>query len=379
MAKNKFVHIGYTHNSNDMRIYLKECRSLSKYPNSEVIYVTSNKNDESESRTTADGIKIIIIPTINKRFVRIIKYLLDLKKLLLDLDADIYHIHEPWLLPLVRCLKKKKKKVIFDSHEFYYEQFKGRGGKLAGITAEVYSKYEKRICKKLDAVIYPCTLNGENVFEKKCKRTLKIDNYVILNDAISFNDYSCKDFEATLCYAGTLSKSRGITELIEAAFKANAKLILAGNFESNKYRAELEALEAYCMVDYRGYCTQKEIDEIYSKCMIGVTSLLQSGQYYVVDNISTKTYEYMQKKMPVIINDSPYVKKMLEKYGFGICVNFSNVDDIVEAINYIKNNPKIAQKMGEEGRKAIVEEYNWQNEELKLFELYTELLDENGK
>ena len=48
----------------------------------------------------------------------------DIYKKALEIDADIYHFHDPELLPYGLKLKKKGKSVIFDSHENYSEQIK---------------------------------------------------------------------------------------------------------------------------------------------------------------------------------------------------------------------------------------------------------------
>ena len=42
-------------------------------------------------------------------------------------------------------------------------------------------------------------------------------------------------------------------------------------------------------------------------------------------------------------------------------------------ILYLKNNPQIAQQMGQNGRTAFEKKYNWQIEEKKLIKLYNEL------
>jgi glycosyltransferase involved in cell wall biosynthesis len=51
-----------------------------------------------------------------------------------------------------------------------------------------------------------------------------------------------------------------------------------------------------------------------------------------------------------------------------------NPKEIAEAIKYIIENPKEAEQMGKNGKRAVEEVYNWVNEEKKLLKLYEDLL-----
>ena len=53
--------------------------------------------------------------------------------------------------------------------------------------------------------------------------------------------------------------------------------------------------------------------------------------------------------------------------------------EIATAINYMIDNPRIAQKMGESGKKAVLEKYNWDKEEKKLYNIYNDLLNKSVK
>lgn len=77
----------------------------------------------------------------------------------------------------------------------------------------------------------------------------------------------------------------------------------------------------------------------------------------------------MSMGSPVIITKYPYAEKMIQKYNFGIAVNPDNVDEIVEAINFLVDNPDKSKEMGENGRRAVLEEFNWGIEEKKLLAL----------
>ena len=101
---------------NDMRVFEKECKSLAKGG----FDVTLIGFGEQEKEETIDGVKRISLfcPIKNN-----IELLLKRNKLTyeaaLKVDAEIYHIHEPELLPVGKKLKRKGKIVIFDSHEYY--------------------------------------------------------------------------------------------------------------------------------------------------------------------------------------------------------------------------------------------------------------------
>ena len=47
-----------------------------------------------------------------------------------------------------------------------------------------------------------------------------------------------------------------------------------------------------------------------------------------------------------------------------------NPKEIGNAIKFLKDNPKEAEEMGKNGRKAVEEKYNWPVEEKKLLDLY---------
>lgn len=107
----------------------------------------------------------------------------------LQVDADIYHLHEPELLSIGLKLKRKGKIVVFDSHEFYGWQLHDNIHKIKVIKVpalfmkligNLYMKYEKFVCKRIDGVIQVCTLNGKDYFEKRCRKSLFVRIYQVL-------------------------------------------------------------------------------------------------------------------------------------------------------------------------------------------------------
>ena len=80
--------------------------------------------------------------------------------------------------------------------------------------------------------------------------------------------------------------------------------------------------------------------------------------------------------LPVICTDFILWQKIIEDYQCGICVQPDNVDEIASAIQFLLDNPDVAKQMGENGRRAVAEKYNWGVEEKKLLKLYADLSGE---
>ena len=58
----------------------------------------------------------------------------------------------------------------------------------------------------------------------------------------------------------------------------------------------------------------------------------------------------------------------------GLTVSPKDSKAIAEKTLYLISNPKLAAKMGLNGRKAVLERYNWGIEEKKLLDAYKTLL-----
>ena len=391
----KICHITSHHKSTDTRIFHKQCTSLAKAGYDVYLLVQNGKTYES------NGVKILnietpVIPNATSKFILLRKakslikifqrnkiYKNKFFKAALEIDADIYQMHDTALLSCALKLKKKNKKVIFDSHENYVMQLpqyivgmqnnKIYHRVLKKIIGIKYYLHETKICKRIDAVIFPCTMSGKNIFKNRAKQTIFINNTPLLNELYYEYELDSPKKDRSVCYVGGLSQARGITQLIKASYITNTNLILAGHFSNPNYSYELKFMEEYKCVDYRGTVDRKGITNILKESYIGACNVLNVGQYNRADNLATKVYEYMSMGLPVIITDCQYVRKVNEKYNCFILVEPDNIEQIANAIKYLLDNPEIAEQMGKNGRRAVLEEFNWEIEEKKLLSLYKSL------
>lgn len=376
MQKVKVCHITSAHARYDGRIFQKECISLNK--NGYDVSLIVNDDIVNE---TVKGVKIY---SVNRAYSGRIKRVLALKdffRYALHIDADIYHLHDPELLLIAKKLKKKRKKVIFDSHECYYEQIKIKPylpKLIRNIIAKIYYKYETNVLKNIDAVVgvKPKFVNNSVIdpFKSRCSNVTYVGNYPIKTERTGQWN---KREDFCVCYAGGLTHERGITNLIEACYLAKCKLILVGPFSSEEYHEFLKQKEAYECVEYRGICEKDEVYDIYEEASLGAATLLNVGQYYKMNDFATKVVEYFQMKLPVLISNYPYAIEMNEKYNFGICVDPDNICEIVKAIKLIRNDKNLAELLGGNGYALYEKHFNWENEEKKLVGLYSDLITKN--
>ncbi|WP_415931364.1 glycosyltransferase [Zhenpiania hominis] len=370
----KVCHVTSAHKNDDVRIFVKECRTLACCGEYEVYLVAEGEANLIKDRVNivASGLKPV------QKFKRLFFFSKKIYKTAINVDADIYHLHDPELLLYALKLKRKGKKVIFDSHEDYYEQIQQKKyiyAPLRKMIAVVYRLFETYICKRIDAVIFPCLKDGKHPFEGRCKKLECINNTPVLSEFYDqYSETSLNEEGFNVCYTGSITYNRGISYLIEACYHSNVKLILAGNFESEAYENELRGKKEFECVDYRGVCSREEILNIYRETSAGANTLLNVGQYAILDNLSTKVYEYMAMGIPVIISKTSYNQHLMEECRFGLLVDPYSVTEISEAIDFLKSNRIEAEHMGQRGRDLVKEQFNWEIEERKLLRLYMDVI-----
>jgi len=360
----RICHITTAHQRYDVRIFQKECISLSKEYIVNLI-VADGRGDEK-----INNVNIFDVWSGNlSRRGRMIRTTRRAYLKALELDCEIFHFHDPEFLLYGLKLQRKGKRVIYDVHEDVPKQILSKSyinPYLRKIISVFISGIEKYVSSRLTAIVTVTPFINIR-FTKINNRSVNINNYPIL-EGWKINPYKNR---SGICYIGIISPIRGLREIIQSLGSIDNILHLAGSFSSDQFKEELMAHKNWIKVKYYGLVDSKTALEITNRSLIGLVTFLPEPNH--LDAQPNKMFEYMAAAIPIIASNFTLWKEIVEGSNCGICVNPQDSSEISTAIKYLIDNPEVAETMGKNGMSAATTKYNWDFEKGKLYDLYRSL------
>lgn len=360
----KVAHLSSAHKDLDVRIFHKECSSLAKNASFDVHLVLADVDERVEN-----GVTIHSVPGAGgsrlKRMWQTVNKVYSKAK---EIDADVYHLHDPELLRIALKLKRLGKKVIYDAHEDLPRQIMGKDYlRFKKTISRTVERYENRVVRKLDAVITATPFIRDR-FLKVNPNTIDVNNYPVLSEVAETTEVAEK--ENKVCFIGGITRVRGIGELVDALSDLDVTCAIAGTIPTD-FREELVVKEGWSRVEELGFISRQQSLELKAVSIAGIVTFLPYPNH--INAQPNKIFEYMASGLPVIGSNFPLWKAIIEDNNCGICVDPTDPKAIANAIRYIQEHPEEGKAMGERGRKQVLEVYNWNVEESKLLNVYHDL------
>jgi glycosyltransferase involved in cell wall biosynthesis len=367
----KICHLTTVHSPFDIRIFHKECKTLAK-AGYDVTLIAPHDKDEM-----IDGIKIISLPKPKNRFDRMSKLTWHAYKKAKQIDAEIYHFHDPELLLVAQLLRGRGRSLIYDMHENTPKAIRTKHwipSLLRRLIALLYQCVERVLIYKMWVIFAETSYRKDYPYVNDYAIVLNMPLLSVLLN-ISEEKYPIP----TVGYIGGVNLLRGCLAVIDAlqilaknGLKVHWECIGPVDEDCKSKITNALAVLGSDGIRIRGFMKPTEAWPIIARCHVGIAILEPIPNF--LESYPTKMFEYMALGLPVVVSNFPLYREVVEGAKCGICVDPSNPAEIARAIKWIIEHPEEAKLMGQNGRKTVLEKYSWENESKNLLELYEKII-----
>lgn len=370
MSKISVVHMTTAHIPYDNRIYFRECKSLVDRG-----YNITLLAQEFKGFRPFKNLKYERLPIIKNKIGRIL--ILPILALVFALKNkyDIYHLHDPELIPVGYILSLFNRKVVYDMHENVPKQIRTKQWIPSFIRPSVSSMFsllEKIFIKKFHIVFAEISYKDDYQWIKSHNTTVL--NYPDLETILSLDVQKTESFR--IGYMGGVSKHRGaitMASMVKTLLNEGRNIIFECvgpvHEECKGYLEGLVNEFGPHRIVLHGRLEAPEGFKIMARCNVGMAILMPIPNY--IDSYPSKIFEYMALGIPVITSNFPLYKSIIEVTGSGVLVDPKSLDDVLVAVRYIQDNPESAALMSFNGKKAALERFSWQTQVDNLTSLYS--------
>ena len=371
--KNKFkiVHVSTVHPDNDTRIFEKECRGLSAIGHNVTLIV------QSKVSGFRNGVLIKALPICKTRFERMTFTMIRAFILALNEKADIFHLHDPELLPMGLMLRILGRHVVYDMHENVPKQILNKDWIpkfLRRPIVALVKVFEWGAFKNIAVVMAEKSYSASY---KSIKEQEVILNMPIVDELMNLTPIeNAKRYH--IGYIGRVTRNRGALIILNAlknirnsGFPVSFECI--GTIDpdvANDNSFQAAVTEKWLHAP--GRLPPRDGWPRIAGCQIGVAVLQPIGNY--MESYPTKMFEYMAMGLPVVVSNFKLYRDVVEKFHCGICVDPEDNNAVTNALQFLLENPKQAKKMGQNGKDAVQDNFNWDIELDKLCDFYHKLL-----
>jgi glycosyltransferase involved in cell wall biosynthesis len=364
----KIRHLTSVHRVDDPRIFHKQCKSLARI-GYDVGLVACHDRD-----AVLDGVRIVAIDRPQGRLDRMTRVAWRLYRAAVRERADVYHFHDPELLWVGALLKLGGRRVIYDVHEDVPKQIMGKHWiprRARPLVSKAVALLEQLGARIVDGIV-AATPSIAGKFPRR--RTIVVQNFPEASfvGADGAAPPVAERADAFI-YTGGLMEIQGVREMARAFALLPDRMTgaVAGTFHPPALEAEIAAMPGWRRVRYLGQVPRQEIAHAMDGARAGI--VLNHPTVNYLDAYSTKMFEYMARGLPVVCSNFPLWAAIVGEAQCGIAVDPLDPAAIADAIRSLSEDTELAQRLGENGLRAIAERYNWEAELRKLEGLYRDV------
>ena len=368
----RICHLTTVHDWNDVRIYVKMCRSaIADGFRVDLVAPVASTNPANDT----GGVTVHPLRKYRSRFVRASLGTIRAIRLAIGIRAAWYHIHDPELLPLVLALRLLQRRVVFDFHEEFSAQIRNKpyvGRRSRNLASAVARYWEFLLCWAASGVV-AATPHIRQRLPYRRRQAIVVCNYPTLDEFPTPTSTPFQDRPRVAYYVGGVSTTRGCFEMIQAGrllsdSDHSIAMHIAGPVENRDLEREARAAVEGSTVCLLGRRTRGQVMADLGSARVGIVVLQPIPNY--LNSLPVKMFEYMAAGIPVVAADFPLWTEIVRSAKCGVTVDPRNPSRIADAIKRLVDDTELAQRMGEGGRHAVETTYHWEQEWRRLRRLY---------
>jgi glycosyltransferase involved in cell wall biosynthesis len=344
------------------------------------------KDDGTTCPDHQDGVRLV--PVRKKPgWVGRLAFLREVRRLALaEPDVDVYHTHDYDQMANAMYIRRKTRRpVVLDVHERYAENYARRLpviGRIAPKLAErLLEWYENRCAGALHNVIIVYDEEKQRFEDLGCS-VLHVDNYATRRDfpadRVTDRQWARR---TTIVHTGVLAEVRGSRILVELAraleqshphVRVRVVELCHSDRQRQDFYALLNEVGNSSTLELVPVVPANELKRYLDDAIIGMVMLDARGPLRFAR--PTKPYEHMAMSTPVVATRWGLTERVVEETGAGIVVDGMEPQAYIDAVRRILDDSKLAKQMGEAGRQAFVDRFNWEAVEPQFVEFFRDIV-----
>jgi len=209
----------------------------------------------------------------------------------------------------------------------------------------------------------------------------------MVSNTINFENLSVhtkknKTESLTIFYGGAINRHRGLQLVLEAI-----KMCVLKNIKirfwivgEGSFRKELEKISMEMKIDSQvNFFGHKPFNEM--------LNILAESDAAIIPHLRTenndasspnKLYQYMYLNKPIISSDCTSLKRIINETHTGFIYKNDSPEELFLLLEKLSGDRKILEEINGNGKKAVLEKYNWNIDKQRLIEAYRGLAENNS-
>lgn len=367
VGRSRVIHVTTSHRADDVRIFDRECRSLADCGRYEVYLAAAGEMPR--------GSRVNLIPLAPAPGGRSGRFIYAPRKawgLTRALSADLWHFHDPELLPLALKMAKSGTRVVWDAHEDYVEKFADDGGKdwIPGLARGPVRSGMKAMLAAVDRQAAGVVAATDTI----ASRYRNVNTAVVGNEARLEDFVSCTPRFDTkrVLFTGSPGPAHLFEEVVSAVEALpDVTLAVAGREAPpqvwNSAKAKLGN-----RIRHLGWLDRKGLAQAISGSSVGLCTYSDVATY--ARTSPNKIFEFGAAGLPVVASPNPSNARFIaEGLGGFLALGFTS-ENLRDAIAVALSDEAVWERASRNGRDWAARAGSWEASEKRLLDLYGQIL-----